>query len=201
MAWNNLVFRCTEEDSVLCLGASTQTLCLGNFKLSAAPSSDLLCRRNGSYMYQTPHWIFLKVWLHSTTELIQQLRSADRRGSRSRHPSQHTLDSEPLQSGASRNSPPQRLGFYKIGNKTASLQDFLLTYLSQVVLLRRITVIFIKITDLWNKLYCQMLSEPRSLLRLNISLFGGESKYASVSSGNKWEFSKWNAQHKPGYIF
>lgn len=88
MAQNNLTFKRTEEDSVLCLRASTQTLCSGNFKPRAAPSSDLPCSQNGSYMHETPHRIFLKLWLHSTTEPAQYPGSADRRGRLCHHLSQ-----------------------------------------------------------------------------------------------------------------
>lgn len=94
--------------------------------------------KKGSHMHKRPHWIFLKQWLHSTTELIQQPQSADKRSIPSHCPSQRTHSPPALQwaapeRGAGRNSPWQRVSFSETGERIASFQDDDLAYQSHVV--------------------------------------------------------------------
>lgn len=146
MAWNNLMFKRTEEDSVLRLRASTQTKRCPKVRPALQSKWFLRATKHHTGSFQS-------------CGFTAQPSGSNTHGVLTKEEAPVTALTSPRlctviagqcmapECGASRNSPSQRVTFCEIGNRTASRRDFLLVYLSQVV-----PVWKIKSNDLWNEL-------------------------------------------------
>lgn len=140
------------------LKASTQTLCSGHIQPVTAASSALPCSPDGSRALQAGPWMFPKPHPWALQAQLDALGTA---GCSCHHPAAVTRP--------------------EMGTlcETAALPSHFLLHVSR-------ELCPCEKSGLWNKLYCRVLSKPRSLLRLSISLLWDKSKevlHVSVSTG------------------